>query len=413
VSDDIEALLRSGMAERVDAAPVFDDPGLADAAIAGAGRLRRQRRFAAAASGAGLLVLGAATFVWQPWTLPDKGDDGMLAADTSTAEAQRELDMEFVVETDDGTYEVINQDDTAIPIGEEEPLNVFRLSDAYVVESATAVETLGLDGSEGVSLPKTSEFETQVRINQSGEQFAVVTPTDEEYEYEQYSVFDASAFGIETLATEGDADADASADAFGEGVEPASFTLSAALTVVDWSATTAVFSADLVSTSGGNAGPYLFNQEYDWGLESVGEAGFDSVVIADSTDPNYLCVADLDPGVGVATANEECGPADSAEVEEYLAVASSGESDALAISDEARAWQEGDHYLMNDADLGEDRARFENAENWWTDPLHRWQLAANPGDRTWLLLEATDDGSTTLSELSPPNGALMPVLSYT
>jgi hypothetical protein len=409
VSDDIEALLRSGMAERVDAAPVFDDPGLADAAIAGAGRIRRQRRVAAAASGAGLLVLGAATFVWQPWTVPDKGDE-MMASDTSTNEAQRELDMEFVVETEDGVYEVINQDDAAVPIGDEEPLSVSRLSDAYLVEGANSVQTISLDGGEGMSIDKPRADETRVQVNRAGEGFALITPNDD-YEYEQYSMVDLSASEIDALSTE-DASGDAGADA-GEAVEPSSFTIDAGLALVDWSSATTVFSADLISTTGGNTGPYYFNEQYQWGLGSVAEAGFDTAVIADSTDPNYLCVADLEPGVGVATANEQCGPADSADMEEYLAVASGGARDPLAVSEEAMAWQQGTVYPFEDADLGENRTRFDNAENWWTDPLSRWHLAANPGDRTWLLVEMGEDGSTTVSELSPPNGAVMPVLSYT
>jgi hypothetical protein len=405
VSDDIEALLRSGMAERVDAAPVFDDPGLADAAIAGAGRIRRQRRVAAAASGAGLIVLAAATFVWQPWAMPDKTDDGMLAADTSTNEAQRDLDMEFVVETDDGAYELLTQDDDAVRLGGEEPTSVSRLTDAYLVEREASLQVLSFDGAEGTEVDKPRGDETMVEVNQAGEQFAMVSPADDDYEQYEYIVYDANT-GIveEPPSTLGDA---------GGEPEPASFTVDVGLSLVDWSAATAVFSADLISTSGGSTGPYYFNEQYQWGLDSVAEAGFDTAVIADSTDPSYLCVADLEAGVGVAAVNEECGPADSAEVEEYLAVASGGASDALEISDQAVAWMEGGMSLLEDADLGENQTRFENSENWWTDPLHRWQMAANPGDRTWLLIEAADDGSTTVSELYPPDGALMPVLSYT
>jgi hypothetical protein len=409
VSDDIEALLRSGMAERVDAAPVFDDPGLADAAIAGAGRIRRQRRVAAAASGAGLLVLGAATFVWQPWAMPDK-EDGMMASDTSTNEAQRELDMEFVVETEDGSYEVINQDDAAVPIGDEEPVDVYRLTDAYLVEGANEVQTVGLDGSEGLTLEKARAEETRVQVNRAGEAFALITPSDD-YEFEQFSMVDVSASALDPLAAE-DASGDAGADA-GGAAEPPTFTVDIGLSLVDWSAATTVFTADLTSITGGETGPYMFNEEYDWGLDSVAQAGFDAAVIADSSDPSYLCVADLEPGVGVTTTTEQCGPADSADVEEYLAVASGGASDSLAAAEQTLAWQESGAYPFDDADLGEHRTRFDNAEHWWTDPLNRWQLAASPGDRTWILVEMGEDGSTTVSELSPPNGSLMPVLSYT
>ncbi|NUQ88563.1 MAG: hypothetical protein HOQ43_08895, partial [Glycomyces artemisiae] len=67
MNGDIEALLRSGLAEQAERAPeTADDAGLADLAIAGAHRIRRRRRIGAAAGGAGILVIGAGVFALQP-----------------------------------------------------------------------------------------------------------------------------------------------------------------------------------------------------------------------------------------------------------------------------------------------------------------------------------------------------------
>jgi hypothetical protein len=404
VSDEFEALLRSGMAERVDAAPAFDDLGLADAAIAGAGRIRRQRRVAAAASGAGLLVLGAAAFVWQPWMGPGLPDDGVTAADTSAAEARSQLDMEFVVEDDDGLYNVINAEGDSVTLGDQEPLGVYRLGGAYLAESADEVWTTSFDGESRTSYPKGSD-DTYLRVNEAGEQFAMIT-TSPDMAVEEYSIVNAAE--ANTLAED-----EASSGAGGGLTDPVSFRTNYALTIHDWTDATVVFTADLYATTGGEPGTYYFNEQFDWGLESVGQAGFESVVIADSTDPNYLCVGDLEAGVGLAGDNEEiCGLADSTQVEEYLAVASGGASDPIEISGSVTDALEGEIFPLDDADLGEYQTRFENDEYWWSDPLGRWQMSASEGDTTWLLIEATDD-EPIVSELGPPPGALMPVLSYT
>jgi hypothetical protein len=403
VSDEFEALLRSGMAERVDAAPVFDDHGLADAAIAGAGRIRRQRRVASAASGAGLLVLGAAAFVWQPWMGPELPDDGVTAADTSVAEARSELDMEFVVEGDDGDYRIINAVGDDVTLGDQEPIGVYRLGGAYLAESAESIWTTSFDGEDRVTYPKESE-ETYLRVSETGEQFAMVTPSPDTA-VEQYDL--VAAAETTTLAEEG-----ASSGATGGQIDPVSFTTSFDLTLHDWDATTIVLTADLYSTTGGEPGTWHFNEQFGWGLDSVAQAGFESVVIADNTDPNYLCVGDLDPGVSVTVNEEKCGLADSTQVEEYLAVASGGASDPVDISESVLESFEGEVYPLDDADLGEYRTRFEDDEYWWSDPLGRWQVSASTGDQTWLLIEATD-GEPTVSVLGPPPGALMPVLSYT
>ncbi|MCC3762828.1 hypothetical protein K3N28_07055 [Glycomyces sp. TRM65418] len=393
MSDDIEALLRSGMAERVDAAPVFDDPGLADAAIAGAVRIRKRRRVGAAASGAGLLVLGAAAFVWHPWLTPDKEGDGTLAADTSPAEAQNELGMEFVVEDEGGAFEVINPDGAVVPLGDEQPQSVFRLADAYVAENEGAVWTTALDGGEGWRFEKADPGMTYLKVNAAGDAFAMATP-NAAYTMEEYTLLNASE------AAADDAE-----------LQSTTFVTSVEATLVTWDASTAVFTTDLYRASGGEAGStWYFNEEYDLGLESVAAAGFDAAVLVDRTDPNYVCVADMDPGGGMASATEECGPAESAPVEEYLAVASGGQSDPIEASMSVQSLIYEEAVPLADAELGEYEPAFVDAVEYWTDPLSRWQIA-NTG-RTWLLLENLD-GEPVLSELEPPPGTLMPVLSYT
>lgn len=394
MSDDIEDLLRSGLAARADAAPSYDDPGLADAAIAGAGRIRRRRRVASAASGAGLLVLGAAAFVYQPWFSTDDHDgDGTTAADTSTVEVQNEFDMEFVIADDSGSYSVLNQDGDSVALGDTEPTRVYRLADAYLAESPGEVWTVSVDGDSGTSYSKATE-ESYTKVSTGGEQFAIVTPTSD-YESEEYSLYDVTIAGAETE----------------EETEPVAFTTSYAVTLADWNATTAVFTADLNSTTGGNSGPYYFNEEFDFGLESVSAAGFESVLLVDSMDPTNVCVSDLDPAAGTASGKEQCGPMDTAEVQDALVAASGDtEADPTAVAGSVMDQVEGEYVPLADADLGKYETRFFEAM-FWTDPANTWQLSGTPGEETWLLIDASGE-EPELSELEPPSGALMPVLSY-
>jgi hypothetical protein len=390
MSDDIEAFLRSGLAERADSAPSYDDPGLADAAIAGAGRIRRRRRVAAAASGAGLLVLGAATFVWQPWIAPDGKGDDTIAADTSTTEAQNELDMEFVVQDDDG-YSVLNQDGDSVMLSDSEPDAVYKLADAYLAENASELWTVSFDGESGTAFEKPTADETYTKINSAGEQFAMITPA-EDYSTEEVLLSDVTI----------------SADP-----EPLSFTTSYSLTLADWNDVTAVFTADLHSTTGGNAGSYYFNEEFDYGLDSVGAAGFESAVLVDAVDPSNICVADLDPAVGASSPTEQCGPADSPEMAEQLVIASGDDAaDPTGFADDAVTTLESGGFIpLDDMNLGEYETRYYENDMFWTDPKGRWELSGTPGETTWLLINATGD-EPTLSELAPPSGAIMPVLSY-
>ncbi|MCD0443684.1 hypothetical protein LO763_08615 [Glycomyces sp. A-F 0318] len=390
MSGDLESLLRSEMADRARAAPLTDDdPGLAELAIAGAGRIRRRRRQAAAASGAGLLVLGAAVFVWQPWV--GSGPEGdLIASDTSATEAQLELDMEFVVLAENGEYEVLNEAGESVPISEEQPASVYRLADAYATETETAVSFTPLDGAAPLVYEKPTP-ETYIEANTGGTQLAVVSPTAE-YTREEYQLLNAPF------------------DELGEA--PAVFTTDYALTLQDWSDSTAFFSGDLHSTTGGNEGPYWFEEEYDWGFTTVGTAGFEALVVVDITDPDFVCVADLAPGTGLAAPGEQCGSIGSDAIQQELArAAADGEAVERARSAVEQVDRSYRYPLVEGFDLGEYEDRYEDSTGLWTDPMLRWQLTGDSTDDTWLLLD--DSGEEPfLSELTPPPGAIMPVLSY-
>jgi hypothetical protein len=390
VSGDLESLLRSEMTHRVDAAPpTVDDPGLADLAIAGAGRIRRRRRVGAAVSGAGLLVLGAGVFVWQPWVAPDPDGD-LVASDTSATEAQVELDMEFVVRGEDGAYGVLNDAGETLPLGEEDPLGVYRLADAYMADNDETVSLTSLDGDDSTTYEKPS-LETYTRINSGGTQFAMVSPNDD---------FTAEDYLLRNVT-------------FGSaGEEVATFATDYALSLEDWSESTAFFSGDLHSTTGGNAGSYLFEEDFDWGLDSVGAAGFEAAAVADRSDPNYVCVADLEAGVGVAEVGEQCGPVDSEIIQAELAAAAgddgAGET-AMAVTEQyERVFA---YPFIDGFDLGEYEQEYYDSAGMWTDPRLRWQMTGDRTDSTWLMIDNSGD-EPSLTELTPPEGAVMPVLSY-
>ncbi|MDN3240364.1 hypothetical protein [Glycomyces tritici] len=393
MSGDIEALLRSGLAERADAAPVFDDPGLADLAIAGAGRIRRRRRAAAAASGAGLLVLGAAV-VWNPLVgLHGDDGDGTIAADTSTIEVQNELGMEFLVQDEDGRYSVLNEDGESLAFDAAEPTGyVYRLTTQYMLESESDVWTLDLDGDRLASEEKPS-LETTTKVNSTGDRYAMVTP-NAEYTEEEYSLVDVSLH---------------------EETETVAFTTSFALTLEDWNETTAVFMTDLHSATAGEAQAMWFNDERNFGLETVSDAGLQAAVLVDQTDPSYVCVSDLD-GAGAASGQEQCGPLDSDVIQESLAAAAGEEAaeDSAAITERVVAMYQVDAMAEAEieVDMGEYQDLFEDATENWTDPAGLWEVWANRGDETWLLIDKSGD-EPVVSELEPPDGAVMPIVSYT
>lgn len=389
MSDDIEALLRSGMAERADAAPTFDDPGLADLAIAGAGRLRRRRRVASAAGGAGLLVLGAAAFVWNPWIGFGEGDGDQMAADTSTVEVQNEFAMEFVVYEDEA-YHVFNEDGDTVPLDVDEPTgDVYRLSTAYLWETREEVWTASLDGQSGTAVPRPSD-ETSIDVNGAGDQYLMYTP-NVDYSMADYEVTDLSSPDLSETAT---------------------FTTSATMTLEDWDASTVVFSTDLYSSAAGEAGEWYFNDQYELGLEEVSAAGYESAVLVDTSDPNFVCVSDLD-AAGAASEGEQCGPIDDDEVQAQLDSASGKNSDPVPLVQGVVESYTFDTMMeIPEIDLGEYEGEYNNASFIWSDPKGEWELAGNPGDETWILIDSSGE-TPVVSELEVPEGAVQPVLSYT
>jgi len=389
VNGDIEALLRSGLAEQAERAPgSVEDPALADLAIAGAHRIRRRRRIGAAAGGAGLLVIGAGVFAFQP--LMDLQDQGTIAADTSsTAEVRNDLGMEFLVRSDDG-YAIVNEDGETIPVGQDEPQSVLRLDDAYVLEDPEreVTDVYSLDGSMSASYASPGP-NTYGTVNVAATEYALVTPNAEMTE-ESYALNDV------TLAAVADA---------------TTFSVSYDLTLMNWDATTAVFTADIWSTTGGSESTYYFNDQNDWNLASVAAAGFESVAVIDSTNPDYVCVADLDAFGGVAREGEECGPFATDRIKDDL-TATAGSDSAVAAVRATTDSVSGDMYFpMDAADLGEYEDRFYSSSMMFSDPYNRWEVSYNPDDATWMMIDYTGE-TPVMSLLTPPAGAVLPVADY-
>jgi hypothetical protein len=390
VNGDIEALLRSGLAEQAERAPeTVDDPALADLAIAGAHRIRRRRRIGAAAGAACLLAFGGGTFVLKPLLTPE--DQAPSAADTTTVEVARsELGMEFVVEGD-GAYHVINDSGDRVTLGDDRPQEVYRLEAGYLVTygEKQAFSFTSLDGAEGTSTEWRSDL-TRTQVNGAATEFALATPDDASTE-ETYEIF-----------APGD-----------EEFKVTEFTTSYDLTLTDWSGTTAVFSADLWPTTAGQEKLWHFDEQYQWNVESVGLAGYESAVFVDYSNPTFVCVADLDADSGLASAGEYCGQIDSQPVQEELLTASGDESAAALVDTVvANASGEGPMNVFVEPqpeDLGEYQNRYEQADYFQYDPYGRWELSYSLGDSTWILIDYTGD-SPLVSRLTPPAGAIMPVL---
>lgn len=382
MSDDIEALLRAELAGRAESAQPPSGEGLAEVVMARAGRIRR-RRLGVAVGGLGLVLFGTAAAVWTPWTIGLT--DAPLAA-TTFEEAQSELDIEFLIESED-SYGVVNADDEYIRLAAtEEPFAVQRLQGAYVVSSSMQVEVTALDGTTSLEYEIPSEyFFTTVRSD--AEAFAV------DYFYEDtgrqhYDLFSADA---------------------GTAEDPVSLDLSSRITLQDWNDSLLVFSGDLISVSGGVTGTHHFNDQYDWGLESAAEVGYESVVVADLGNPDYVCVADLDPGVALAE-SEECGYLDDPLTEELISEASVDEAAPELVEDFIA--EHGEEAVGDvPADGASVPGDLTESEYYFIDPLGRWQLAFSSEDDTWVLLDTTGD-SPVVSELAPPAGALLPVVSH-
>jgi hypothetical protein len=384
VNEDIEELLRAELAGRADSAQVSSGEGLAEAAIAGAGRIRRRRRIGAAAGGIGLVVFGAAAAVW----LPGGGDvfDDSPSVATSAEEARSELAIEFVVERG-GSYGVVSAENEYIPLSvQDRPQSVERLRESYVVSASEQVEVTSLDGSSSTEygIPA-GFFSTLVRSDAEG--FAV-----------QYYNVPAERQTYELFPADPEATA-----------SPAVLELSDELNLEDWNEDTLVFSTDLISVTGGESLPHYFNDQHDWGLDTAADAGYESVAVVDLFQPSYVCVSDLVPGAP-APESEECGYLQDEEIETLLAEAS-GDGSAPGFVEEVAGSFFGE--VLDDEVRGSPstEAQLFEAENLFIDPLGRWRIGFSEQDETWALLDTTGD-EPFLSDLHPPEGALLPVVSY-
>lgn len=385
MNEDIEDLLRAELAGRADAAPMYSGEGLADAAITGAGRIRRRRRIGAAAGGLGLVAVGAAAALWLPFG--GAGFDDAPPVATSAEEAQSDLDLEFVVERD-GAYGVVNVDGDYVPLAvENRPDAVQRLQSSYVVSSMRQLEVTSLDGTASAvyELPVDNFFTT---VRGDAEAFAV-----------QYYETDADRQVYELFPGDPEATGD-----------PAVLDLALELNLEDWSDDMLVFSTDLITVTGGASSPHYFNDQHEWGLETAAEAGYESAVVADATDPSYVCVADLDPGSLAASESEECGYLDETVIEDGIIQASGDGAAAGLVQDVAESFAEEGLEIEIDGD-GPTEAQLFDSEYRFVDPLGRWEIGFSGQDETWALLD-TSGADAVVSELRPPQGALLPVVSH-
>lgn len=381
MNDHFEDLLRAEFAGRAESAPTADGDGLADAAIAGAGRIRR-RRLAAAAGGLAVVVLGVTGAVWLPWSGIGSTDP---PGDTTVQEAQNELDIEFAVERE-STYGVVNADDEYIPLSTEQPpTHVERLQGSYMVSSDRLVEVTSLDGRSSVAYELSADiFSTVVRG-------------------------DAEAFAIEYFSADTGRTVHQLLPAYARSADPIVLDLSPELRLEDWNDDLLVFSSGLTDVSGGASGTYYFNAEHEWGLETVASAGYEAVVVTDDTDPDYVCVADLNPGTAFAE-SEECGYRTDDFIENMIATAS-GDDAAPGLVEKVGAdfsEEEVETDIAGDPKIAD---RLRESDHQFTDPLGRWQIAFDSSDETWALLDTTGE-EPVVTELRPPDGALMPVVSH-
>ncbi|WP_100447392.1 hypothetical protein [Glycomyces xiaoerkulensis] len=390
MNDDFEDLLRAEFASRAGT-PFVPDDRMADAAISGARRIRRWRRVAAGAGGLGLLVLGAAVVMWNPLT--DVLDRDPTIPPTSADEVQRDLDVEFVAERG-GEYGVLTAEDDFVPLPvETDPLSVFRVQDAYLIDEPSAVTVMPPGGGEGSTFQDVPE-DHHLGVNSQATSFTIATYSDD-VERQSYRIHPTD---------------------LPEEPEPITFELSYEVTLQDWSDDVVVVSADLFGTTGGEGGQYYFEDQFDWGLDSIGTAGYESAVVLDWNDPSYMCVSDLEPGFG-ASESEECGDFGDQEMRSHLRSASGGapvtdlveraSADMPQLPDPPEGGE-----LLQETEPDAERDGFYDKENVLVDPGDRWAMSFDTGDETWAMIEFAEDGSVTRSSLTPPEGALRPVQSY-
>lgn len=387
MSEDLEDLLRAEFAGRAESAPLAYDEHLADTAITGARRMRRRRRVGAAVAGGGLAVLVAAAFVWTPSVLDRVLNQNEPIASTYQ-EAQDDLAIEFVVEND-GAWGVVDTSGKIVDIPvEEEPNYVHAVSEGYLVEEFSHVRYAAEDGGEVAELAILEDSILDVRSD--GEAFSIEQLEGSEPDQVYVDLYRADAAGMS---------------------EPRSLEFSYDLALATWSDSTLVLYAGLTSVTGGGAGSYNFNEEFDYGLEAAGEAGFESVVLADWDDSDYVCVSDLEPGVAAAP-QEYCGYLYDSAVEDEIQIASA-DPDALETLTVGAAWAYDDEgpVTLTDEDYGEYEEQIQSREFVYYDPLGRWEIAYDSGSPTWTMVQYTDE-EAIFSEFTPPDGAVMPVMSY-
>ena len=388
MNDDLESFLRAELAGRAESAPVAFDDGLADTAIGGAKRIRRRRRIGAAAGGLSLVVLGTVSVVWMPWQT-NGITDGPPAA-TSVEEAQTELDIEFVVERGGG-WGIVTTDDDYVPLEvEDEPLEVKRLADSYMVAEDTAVELVSFNGTERLTYESPTRYEEYfIQVRGDGEAFAL-TYNDIDYTRQYIDIYP------DEIAQEP------------EG--PTSIELSYEPMLVDWTDEVMVLSASLLSDTAGEAGTFYFNDQYDWNIEAIGAAGYEAAVFIDGEVPGFACVSDLRPGELSASESEECGYLEDEPIQQLLTDAAAGESEAVERVADITDRHNSEVDLFSNTDDETAELMYES-EHIFSDPNGEWQLAFSSRDDTWTLLDLTGE-EPVVSELTPPDGALFPVVSH-
>jgi hypothetical protein len=376
MSDDFETFLGKELGGlSADAPAGFDGAAVTGRAVAAA-RRRRRRQVVAAAGTACVLMIGAVLSLpfWKPVREPQQ---------PANAPAPVLPAIEFVVRDDEG-FAVINADGERVPLPDVEPSNVFRTARSYLVVSLASQSTveIALDGTvtSGLTWPTGA---TSTTLNAAGTGFALASMV--EADMTEYTVFDVPAVDNTALVP---------------------FKAPAGMTLVDWSDSIAVFSADAMPEITDNSEPQLGTEQLLDSLQSVGEAGFAAAAVVDPADPGRVCVTEFAPGLS-ASGIEQCGRIDTAAVKSAVIRAAGDEAYDVVAGTVAR-WTLASGRPA--PDLGEFADEYEAAERYWADPGLRWDLACDGSYSDWVRVDHSDDGSSTASAAEVPEGAIMPVL---
>jgi hypothetical protein len=376
MSDDFETFLGKQLHSLpVDAPAGFDGAAVTGRAVAAA-RRRRRRQVVAAAGTACVLMIGAVLSL--PFWKPVRGPQPSASPPPPVLPA-----IEFVVRDDEG-FAVINADGERVPLPDAEPSSVFRTARSYLVVSLAGLSTveIELDGTV------TSEFAwptpaTSTVLNAEGTQFAFASMVEDDMV--EYVVFDVPAVDDSSLTP---------------------FKAAGSMTLVDWSDSIAVFSADALPEIAGNSDPQQGTEQFLGSLQSVGDAGFAAAAVIDPADPGRVCVTAFEPGATVG-GMDECGRIDTAAVKSAIIGAAGDEAYDVVAGTVAR-WTLASGRPA--PDLGEFADEYEAAERYWADPGLRWDLACDGSYSDWVRVDHSDDGSSTASAAEVPEGAIMPVL---